>query len=81
MFFVADSCVRSIDGQLQRMRRSSLKLLSILSRDDLFEHLQSNIETVQARKIISTTYWRICFYIFAMIIHLVHQSRNFSFLF
>ncbi|CAF5144431.1 unnamed protein product, partial [Rotaria sp. Silwood1] len=68
-----DSNARSIDGQLQRMRHSSLKLLSILSRDDLFRHLLSQIDTTRARPIISTTYWRVCSYVLAMAIHLVHQ--------
>ena len=44
---LADSNARSIDGQLQRMRHSSLKLLSVLSRDDLFRHLLSQIESTQ----------------------------------
>jgi hypothetical protein len=57
------------------MRQSSLKLLSILSRDDLFRHLLSQIESTRARQIISTAYWRICFYVLAMAIRLVHQSK------
>ncbi|CAF4830190.1 unnamed protein product [Rotaria magnacalcarata] len=71
-----DSNARSIDGQLQRMRHSSLKLLAILSRDDLFRHLLSQLETTRARQIISTTYWRICFYVLAIAIRLVHQNSS-----
>jgi hypothetical protein len=74
---LADSTARSIDGQLQRMRQSSLKLLSILSRDDLFRHLLSQIESTRSRQIISAAYWRICFYVLAMAIRLVHQSKIF----
>ena len=57
------------------MRHSSLKLLSVLSRDDLFRHLLSQIESTRARQIIATSYWRICFYILAIAIRLVHQSK------
>ncbi|CAF1345621.1 unnamed protein product [Adineta steineri] len=71
-----DLTARSIDGQLQRMRQSSLKLLGILSRDDLFRHLLSQIESARARQIISTTYWRVCFYVLAMAIRLVHQNST-----
>ncbi|CAF0744007.1 unnamed protein product [Rotaria sordida] len=71
-----DSNVCSIDGQLQRMRHASLKLLSILSRDELFRHLLSQIETTRARQIISTTYWRVCFYVLAIAIRLVHQNSS-----
>ncbi|CAF2870744.1 unnamed protein product [Rotaria sp. Silwood2] len=71
-----DSNACSIDGQLQRMRHSSLKLLSVLSRDNLFRHLLSQIETTHARQIISTTYWRVCFYVLAMAIRLVHQNSS-----
>jgi hypothetical protein len=77
VIILADSTARSIDGQLQRMRQSSLKLLSILSRDDLFRHLLSQIESTRSRQIISTAYWRICFYVLAMAIRLVHQSKIF----
>ncbi len=76
---LADSNVRSIDGQVQRMRQSSLKLLAVLSRDDLFRHLLSQIESTHARQIISKTYWRVCFYVLAMAIRLVHQSKCFCF--
>ncbi|CAF3059288.1 unnamed protein product [Rotaria socialis] len=71
-----DSNARSIDGQLQRMRQASLKLLAILSRDDLFRHLLAQLETTRARQIISTTYWRICFYVLAIAIRLVHQNNS-----
>jgi hypothetical protein len=57
------------------MRQSSLKLLAVLSRDDLFRHLLSQIESMNARQIISTTYWRVCFYVLAMAIRLIHQSN------
>ncbi len=57
------------------MRQSSLKLLAVLSRDDLFRHLLSQIESINARQIISTTYWRVCFYVLAMAIRLIHQSN------
>ena len=72
---LADSHARSIDGQLQRMRQSSLKLLSILSRDELFRHLLLKIESTHAQQIISRTYWRVCFYVLAMTIRLVHRSK------
>jgi hypothetical protein len=61
------------------MRQSSLKLFSVLSRDDLFRHLLSQIESTNARRIISTTYWRVCFYVLAMAIRLVHQSNILGF--
>jgi hypothetical protein len=80
MIILADSNVRSIDGQLQRMRQSSLKLLAVLSRDDLFRHLLSQLQSTNARQIISTAYWRVCFYVLAMAIRLVYQSK-FLFLF
>lgn len=75
IFVLVDSNARSIDGQLQRMRQASLKLLTVLSRDDLFRHLLSQLDTTRARQIISTAYWRICFYILAIAIRLVHQSK------
>lgn len=71
----ADANIRSIDRQIQRMRQSSLKLFSMLSRDDLFRHLLAQVESTQARQIVSTTYWRICFYVVAMAVRLVHQSN------
>lgn len=74
-FVLADANIRSIDRQIQRMRQSSLKLISILSRDDLFRHLLSQVESTQARQIVSTTYWRISFYVIAMAVRLVHQSN------
>ena len=57
------------------MRQSSLKLLSSLSRDDIFRHLLSQTDSTNARQIVSTTYWRVCFYVIAMAIRLVHQSE------
>lgn len=57
------------------MRQSSLKLLTVLSRDDLFRHLLSQTESTNARQIISTAYWRVCSYVLGMAIRLVHQSK------
>jgi hypothetical protein len=65
MIILADSNACSIDGPLQRMRQSSLKLLVVLSRDDLFRYLLSQLQSTNARQIISTTYWRVCFYVLA----------------
>lgn len=56
------------------MRQSSFKLLSFLSRDDLFRHLLGQSDSTNGRQIISTTYWRVCFYVLAMAIRLIHQS-------
>ena len=72
---LADSASRSIDGQLQRMRHSSFQLLPILSRDELFRHLLGQIDSTHARQVVSATYWRVCFYVLAMAIRLVHQSN------
>ncbi|UJR23726.1 hypothetical protein I4U23_026706 [Adineta vaga] len=69
-----DLNARTIDAQLQRMRQSSFKLLTLLCRDDLFHHLLSQIEATRARHIISSTYWRVCFSILAMAIRLLHQN-------
>ena len=72
---LADSASRLIDSQLQRMRHSSFQLLTILSRDELFRHLLEQIDSTHARQVVSATYWRVCFYVLAMTIRVVHQSK------
>ena len=72
---LADSGARSLDGQLQRLRQSSLKLLTVLSRDDLFRHLLTQSDSTQAPTIIASSYWRICAHVLAIATRLVHQSK------
>lgn len=72
---LADSGARSLDGQLQRLRQSSLKLLTILSRDDLFRHLLTQSDSTRARTIIASSYWRVCAHVLAIATRLVHQSK------
>ena len=72
---LADSSARSLDGQLQRLRQSALKLLTSLSRDDLFRHLLTQSDSTQAQPIIASSYWRVCAHVLAIATRLVHQSK------
>lgn len=71
-----DANIRLLDGQIQRFRPATFKLLPMFSRDDLFRYFLSRIDTTEGREIVSSAYWRVCSYILAMSVRLIHQSKR-----